>query len=95
MYLIERKVFMCTEAQEPYLCFIKAGPDAQVNCDLQTLPQCISGTDLQGFLFIQLELNTEWTLLELTHFAPYFGQMRNLCKVFLAPLHKIDHFPTS
>lgn len=38
----------------------------------------------------ELELNTEWTLLELARFAPYFGQMRNLQKVFLAPLHKID-----
>lgn len=43
---------------------------------------------------MELELNTEWTLIELTHFAPYFGQMRNLRKVFLAPLHKIDfHLP--
>ena len=43
---------------------------------------------------MELELNTEWTLLELTHFATYFGQMRNLRKVFLAPLHKIDfHLP--
>jgi hypothetical protein len=41
---------------------------------------------------MELELNTEWTLLELAHFAPYFGQMRNLHKVFLAPLHKIT-FP--
>lgn len=43
---------------------------------------------------MELELNTEWTLIELTHFAPYFGQMRNLHKVFLEPLHKIDfHLP--
>ena len=37
---------------------------------------------------MELELNTEWTLLELTHFAPYFGQMRNLRKLLLAPLYK-------
>ncbi|XP_052055268.1 PRAME family member 20-like isoform X1 [Apodemus sylvaticus] len=35
----------------------------------------------------ELELNIDWTLLELTNFAPYFGQMKNLCKLFLAPLH--------
>ena len=36
----------------------------------------------------ELELNTDWTLLQLAHFAPYFGHMKNLQKVFLAPLHK-------
>ncbi|XP_006542834.1 PRAME family member 8-like [Mus musculus] len=36
----------------------------------------------------ELELYTDWTLLRLAHFAPYFGQMKNLEKVFLAPLHK-------
>ena len=36
----------------------------------------------------ELELNAYWTLLELAHFAPYCGHMKNLQKVFLAPLHK-------
>ncbi|KAI0603695.1 hypothetical protein TUN205_12082, partial [Pyrenophora tritici-repentis] len=36
----------------------------------------------------ELELYTDWTLLRLAHFAPYFGQMKNLERVFLAPLHK-------
>uniref|UniRef100_A0A8I6ACX9 PRAME like 36 like 1 n=1 Tax=Rattus norvegicus TaxID=10116 RepID=A0A8I6ACX9_RAT len=36
----------------------------------------------------QLELNTEWNVFQLAHFAPFFGQMRNLCKLLLAPLYK-------
>lgn len=36
----------------------------------------------------ELELNAYWTLLQLAHFAPYCGHMKNLQKVFLAPLHK-------
>ncbi|XP_021045002.1 PRAME family member 12-like, partial [Mus pahari] len=36
----------------------------------------------------ELELYTDWTLLRLAHFAPYFGKMKNLKKFFLAPLHK-------
>ena len=36
----------------------------------------------------ELELNAYWTLLQLAHFVPYFGHMKNLQKVFLAPLHK-------
>ncbi|XP_038948472.1 PRAME family member 8-like isoform X1 [Rattus norvegicus] len=37
----------------------------------------------------ELELNTEWNLSDLAHFAAYFGKMINLQKVFLAPLHKM------
>ena len=36
----------------------------------------------------ELEVDTEWTLLELESFSHYFGLMRNLHKVFLAPFKK-------
>ncbi|XP_052054938.1 PRAME family member 8-like [Apodemus sylvaticus] len=36
----------------------------------------------------ELELNTQWNLYKLAEFASCFGQMRNLCKLFLAPLYK-------
>lgn len=50
--------------------------------------------DIKGILNVfdrehiaELELHTKWTLLQLRHFAHYFGQMRNLRKLILAPLH--------
>uniref|UniRef100_A0A8I5ZX05 Uncharacterized protein n=1 Tax=Rattus norvegicus TaxID=10116 RepID=A0A8I5ZX05_RAT len=36
----------------------------------------------------ELELNTEWNVFQLAHFTPFFGQMRNLRKLLLAPLYK-------
>ena len=36
----------------------------------------------------EFELNTEWNVFNLARLAPCFWQMRNLRKVFLAPLHK-------
>ncbi|XP_052053945.1 PRAME family member 8-like [Apodemus sylvaticus] len=36
----------------------------------------------------ELELNIDWTLLELKYFAPYFGKMKNLRKFMLSPIHK-------
>jgi len=56
------------------------------------LPVCVIREILNVFdpqHITELELHTEWTLLELEHFAPYFGQMRNLRKVFLEPFHKV------
>lgn len=39
--------------QEACLCFIKAGPEAQLSYHLQLVPQCISGKDLHYRILIQ------------------------------------------
>lgn len=42
-----------------------------------------------------LELNIDWSMLELRNFAPYLGQMKNLSKVLIMPIHKETYPITS
>lgn len=42
----------------------------------------------------ELEVNTEWNVFKLAHFAPCFGQLSNLHKLLLTPLYK-DVFKTA
>nr|XP_038948490.1 PRAME family member 8-like [Rattus norvegicus] len=92
--IVELSIFSCLE--EERACFLKWAQERKGSlhfcCTKMTiwdLPVHVIREILNVFdpqHITEFELHTEWTLLELAHFAPYFGQMRNLRKVFLEPL---------
>ncbi|EDL84905.1 rCG64191 [Rattus norvegicus] len=95
--ITELSIFSCLEEQQA--CFLKWAQERMgslyfccTKMKIWDLPVCVIREILNVFdpqHITELELHTEWTLLELEHFAPYFGQMRNLRKVFLEPFHKV------
>ncbi|XP_038948839.1 PRAME family member 8-like isoform X1 [Rattus norvegicus] len=92
-------LYICSCLKEEQTCLLKWAQQRKgslhfccTKMKVWNLPVCVIREILKVFdpqHITELELHTEWTLLELAHFAPYFGQMRNLQKAFLAPLHRI------
>ncbi|XP_038948476.1 PRAME family member 8-like isoform X1 [Rattus norvegicus] len=96
--IVELSIFSCLEEQQA--CFLKWAQERKGSlhfcCTKMTiwdLPVHVIREILKVFdpqHITEFELHNEWTLLELAHFAPYFGQMRHLRKVSLAPLKIIS-----
>ncbi|XP_577327.1 PRAME family member 8-like isoform X1 [Rattus norvegicus] len=92
--IVELSIFSCLE--EERACFLTWAQERKgflhfccTKMTIWDLPVHVIREILNVFdpqHITEFELHTEWTLLELAHFSPYFGQMRNLRKVFLEPL---------
>eukprot|EP00073_Rattus_norvegicus_P030030 XP_006250781.1 PREDICTED: PRAME family member 8-like [Rattus norvegicus] len=95
--IVELYIWSCLEEEKT--CWLKWAQQTKdslhfccTKMKVWNLPVCVIRGILKVFdpqHITEFELHTEWTLLELAHFAPYFGQIRNLYKAFLKPLQRI------